>query len=86
MPMFMCPCGTSPLRPTGSFTDRFSPPTWLFGMREAECSRVRVPTSLGASSLRFIRRWAIAGEKNKKVAYENLLWALLNTKEFQFNQ
>ena len=25
-------------------------------------------------------------EKNKKVAYENILWALLNTKEFQFNQ
>lgn len=25
-------------------------------------------------------------EKNKKVAYENILWALLNTKEFVFNQ
>ena len=25
-------------------------------------------------------------EKTKKVAYENILWALLNTKEFQFNQ
>ena len=25
-------------------------------------------------------------EKMKKVAYENILWALLNTKEFQFNQ
>ena len=25
-------------------------------------------------------------EKNKKVAYENLLWALLNTKAFLFNQ
>ena len=23
---------------------------------------------------------------NKKVAYENLLWALINTKEFVFNQ
>jgi hypothetical protein len=23
---------------------------------------------------------------NKKVAYENILWALVNTKEFQFNQ
>jgi hypothetical protein len=25
-------------------------------------------------------------EKNKKVAYENILWALINTKEFIFNQ
>jgi len=25
-------------------------------------------------------------EKNKKVAYENIVWALLNTKEFIFNQ
>jgi hypothetical protein len=25
-------------------------------------------------------------EKNKKVAYENIMWALLNTKEFVFNQ
>ena len=25
-------------------------------------------------------------EKAKKVAYENILWALLNTKEFVFNQ
>ncbi len=25
-------------------------------------------------------------EKNKKVAYENIIWALLNTKEFVFNQ
>jgi hypothetical protein len=25
-------------------------------------------------------------EKNKKIAYENILWALLNTKEFVFNQ
>jgi len=25
-------------------------------------------------------------EKTKKVAYENILWALINTKEFQFNQ
>ncbi|MBI1913339.1 MAG: hypothetical protein HYS12_01060 [Planctomycetes bacterium] len=25
-------------------------------------------------------------EKAKKVAYENILWALINTKEFQFNQ
>lgn len=25
-------------------------------------------------------------EKNKKVAYENILWALLNTKEFVFNE
>ena len=24
--------------------------------------------------------------QNKKVAYENILWALLNTKEFVFNQ
>ena len=23
---------------------------------------------------------------NKKIAYENILWALLNTKEFVFNQ
>jgi hypothetical protein len=23
---------------------------------------------------------------NKKLAYENILWALLNTKEFVFNQ
>jgi hypothetical protein len=27
-----------------------------------------------------------AHEKDKKVAYENILWALLNTKEFVFNQ
>src|SRR5258708_32031240 len=25
-------------------------------------------------------------EKNKKIAYENILWALINTKEFIFNQ
>ena len=25
-------------------------------------------------------------EKTKRVAYENILWALLNTKEFVFNQ
>ena len=25
-------------------------------------------------------------ESNKKLAYENILWALLNTKEFVFNQ
>jgi hypothetical protein len=25
-------------------------------------------------------------EKTKKIAYENILWALINTKEFQFNQ
>ena len=25
-------------------------------------------------------------EQNKKLAYENILWALLNTKEFVFNQ
>src|SRR5262249_28911610 len=25
-------------------------------------------------------------EKNKKIAYENILWALINTKEFLFNQ
>ena len=25
-------------------------------------------------------------EKDKKIAYENILWALLNTKEFVFNQ
>ena len=24
--------------------------------------------------------------KNKKLAYENILWALINTKEFVFNQ
>jgi hypothetical protein len=24
--------------------------------------------------------------QNKKVAYENIIWALLNTKEFVFNQ
>ena len=24
--------------------------------------------------------------KNKKIAYENILWALINTKEFVFNQ
>jgi hypothetical protein len=27
----------------------------------------------------------IAGQADKKVAYQNLLWALINTKEFQFN-
>ncbi len=68
MPMSMCPCGTSPLRPTDSFTDRFSPPNWLFAMREVERSQMHGPTSLGAPSRWFIRRWAIAGEKNKKVA------------------
>ena len=25
-------------------------------------------------------------EKTKKIAYENILWALINTKEFIFNQ
>jgi hypothetical protein len=25
-------------------------------------------------------------EKNKKIAYENILWALINTKEFVFNE
>ena len=25
-------------------------------------------------------------EKDKKIAYENILWALINTKEFVFNQ
>ena len=25
-------------------------------------------------------------EKNKRVAYENLIWAVMNTKEFVFNQ
>ena len=27
-----------------------------------------------------------ANAKNKKAAYENILWALINTKEFVFNQ
>jgi hypothetical protein len=27
-----------------------------------------------------------ANEKNKKAAYENILWALINTKEFVFNR
>jgi len=27
-----------------------------------------------------------ANVKNKNVAYENILWALLNTKEFVFNR
>jgi hypothetical protein len=35
-----------------------------------------------ATALRHITKQ----EKNKKIAYENILWALLNTKEFVFNQ
>ena len=27
-----------------------------------------------------------ANAKNKKMAYENIIWALLNTKEFVFNR
>ena len=34
------------------------------------------------------RRWSTSRkhETNKKMAYENILWALINTKEFVFNQ
>ena len=33
-------------------------------------------------------RWSTSpsNAKNKKIAYENILWALLNTKEFIFNR
>jgi hypothetical protein len=36
--------------------------------------------------LQFALEHIHKNEKQKKIAYENILWALLNTKEFQFNQ
>jgi len=47
---------------------------WVFG---------RKPTAQDLKvSLEHIAKF----EKVKRTAYENILWALLNTKEFQFNQ
>jgi hypothetical protein len=37
-------------------------------------------------ALAHIAKHAAAPTNNKKIAYENILWALLNTKEFVFNQ
>ena len=47
---------------------------WAFGRRPTE-NDLKVATAHLAKH-----------EKNKRTAYENILWALLNTKEFQFNQ
>ena len=47
---------------------------WVFGRRPSQ-EHLQV-------ALQHIHRHAT----NKKLAYENLLWALINTKEFVFNQ
>lgn len=47
---------------------------WAFAHKPSEKQR--------AAALAHIKKH----EANKKLAYENILWALLNTKEFSFNQ
>ena len=52
---------------------------WAFG---------RKPTSEDmAAALDHVKKLEVkSGPAGKKTAYENILWALLNTKEFVFNQ
>ncbi|MEZ6142446.1 MAG: DUF1553 domain-containing protein [Zavarzinella sp.] len=47
---------------------------WAFGRKPSESDM--------ATALEHITK----NEKTKKTAYENILWALINTKEFQFNR
>jgi hypothetical protein len=47
---------------------------WAFGRKPTE------------NDLKVALAHVAKHEKNKRTAYENILWALLNTKEFQFNQ
>ncbi len=39
-----------------------------------------------AEQLKLAKEQLVKHEKNKKLAYENILWALINTKAFLFNQ
>jgi hypothetical protein len=47
---------------------------WAFSRRPTEEQRIRALEHLAKNAT------------NKKAAYENILWALLNTKEFVFNK
>ena len=48
-----------------------------------QLTQAKKPT---ADQLRLAKEHLAKHEKNKKVAYENILWALLNSKAFLFNQ
>ncbi|MBX9583049.1 MAG: DUF1553 domain-containing protein, partial [Gemmataceae bacterium] len=52
---------------------------WAFARKPTE-------TDLAAALDHVAKMTAKAGPAGKKAAYENILWALLNTKEFVFNQ
>ncbi|MCU0704521.1 MAG: DUF1553 domain-containing protein [Fimbriiglobus sp.] len=59
-------------RPDGEKLDELF--LWAFGRKPTE------------NDLKVALAHLAKHEKNKRTAYENILWALLNTKEFQFNQ
>ena len=48
---------------------------WAFGRKPTRGAAASWPWTTSSSNA-----------TNKKLAYENILWALINTKEFSFNQ
>ena len=70
----------------GGRADRLAPDPRPDAEKVAELFLLAVGTKPTAEQAALARQHIAKHEKNKKLAYENIIWALINSKAFLFNQ